>query len=75
LKELSEKKLKEFYLGSIGKKAKVLFENGKPGKMLMGWTENYIRVETKFSPGLVNSLHEVEITGINENGNMSINYR
>jgi threonylcarbamoyladenosine tRNA methylthiotransferase MtaB len=40
----------------------------------MGWTENYIRVETKFSPGLVNSLHEVEITGINENGNMNIDY-
>ena len=42
---LSEEKRKAFYQRFIGTKRKVLWEHGREGQPLQGWTDNYIRVE------------------------------
>jgi threonylcarbamoyladenosine tRNA methylthiotransferase MtaB len=62
--ELSENKLSEFYERFTGKKVKVLFEEGNNKEFMSGFSENYIRVEHKFDPELVNKVVEVELTGL-----------
>lgn len=57
---LSDKKLRDFYKTQFGKTRKVLWEEPTHGKKVMhGFTENYIRVETPFDPALVNVCQEV----------------
>ena len=45
LLELSQKKTEEFYAKYIDTEAEVLFEKATRGKLLHGYTKNYIRVE------------------------------
>ena len=47
LLDLSTRKTEAFYNIYIGKEAEVLFEKATHGKLLHGYTENYIRVETR----------------------------
>ncbi len=47
LLELSRRKTEDFYNIYIGKEAEVLFEKATRGKLLHGYTKNYIRVETR----------------------------
>ena len=64
--ELSEKKRKAFYSRHIGKEAVVLFEKPRSGMPIGGFTENYIRVETKHDKGLENKLVRVRLGGFND---------
>jgi len=72
LKELSNRKLKDFYLKHDGQTHKVLFESSRSKTRITGWTENYIKVETDFRDELINQIREVKLAGINPTGNMAI---
>jgi threonylcarbamoyladenosine tRNA methylthiotransferase MtaB len=71
---LSEKKLRDFYLKNIGSAHIALFEDVNQDGKISGFTENYIRVETDYSPELVNQLTRVKLLQPGVNGNMSISF-
>lgn len=72
--KLSEQKLKGFYLRNIGNPETALFENEKTKGFMQGWTANYIKVETQYSPELLNEFRTLKLCGINENGTMNISF-
>ena len=57
---LSEQKLLKFYDQFIGQKRPVLFENIKNG-LLIGHSDNYIKIRSKGSPDLINTIQNVEL--------------
>ncbi|MCD6112229.1 MAG: tRNA (N(6)-L-threonylcarbamoyladenosine(37)-C(2))-methylthiotransferase MtaB [Bacteroidales bacterium] len=65
---LSDNKKKEFYKQNIGNKSKVLFESGNIDGYMHGFTENYIKVKTKYNPDLVNKIIDVELKDIDKEG-------
>lgn len=64
--DLSEKKRISFYKRFCGKEAVVLFEKPRTGMPMGGFTENYIRVETKCDKSLVNKLVRVRLGDFND---------
>ncbi len=68
LRGLSVKKRRAFYESQLGTKRTVLFESENKTGYINGFTENYIKVKTPWNPELVNTLHEVELTKIDEDG-------
>ena len=59
LVELSEKKLREFYLSQVGTQRRVLWEQPAKGKPMHGFTENYIRVEAPYQADLINQCTDI----------------
>ena len=57
---LSEQKLLKFYDQFIGQKRPVLFESIKNG-LLIGHSDNYIKIRSKGSPDLINTIQNVEL--------------
>ncbi len=72
LRTLSEKKRRAFYEQHLGKTYNVLFEVESDSNRMFGFTENYIRVEAKYDPVLVNEIKTVHLTEINDNGHVEI---
>ena len=70
LGELSEQRLKAFYEKYIGQKVKVLFEEDHNKDIMAGFSENYIRVEMPYQSDLINTIAEVELIGISDNGHL-----
>ena len=68
LRGLSAKKRRAFYENQIGKKANVLFENENKKGYITGYTENYVKVRTPWNPYLRNSLQEVQLEKIDQEG-------
>jgi threonylcarbamoyladenosine tRNA methylthiotransferase MtaB len=68
LRGLSVKKRRAFYESQMGKIKTVLFESENKEGYIHGFTENYIKVKTPWNPELVNTLHEVELTKIDDDG-------
>ncbi|MDY0089175.1 MAG: tRNA (N(6)-L-threonylcarbamoyladenosine(37)-C(2))-methylthiotransferase MtaB [Flavobacteriaceae bacterium] len=68
LRGLSVKKRRIFYEEQIGTQHTVLFESENKEGYIHGFTENYIKVKTPWNPALVNTLHEVKLTKIDEDG-------
>lgn len=68
LRVLSVKKRRSFYESQLGSRAVVLFENENKEGYMHGFTKNYVKVKTPWNPDLVNTLHEVELTKIEEDG-------
>jgi threonylcarbamoyladenosine tRNA methylthiotransferase MtaB len=68
LRGLSVKKRRAFYEGQIGTSRSVLFENENKEGYIHGFTENYVKVKTPWNPELVNTLHNVQLTKIDEDG-------
>ncbi|WP_373056018.1 tRNA (N(6)-L-threonylcarbamoyladenosine(37)-C(2))-methylthiotransferase MtaB [Zunongwangia sp. H14] len=68
LRGLSAKKRRAFYESQLGKKFTVLFEGENKKGYIHGFTENYIKVKAPWNPMLVNTLHEIELTKIDEDG-------
>jgi len=64
LRILSEKKRRQFYERNLGKGGTVLFENDVKDSLMFGFTENYIRVSTKYNPQLVNETRKVKLAKI-----------
>ncbi|HCE55442.1 MAG: tRNA (N(6)-L-threonylcarbamoyladenosine(37)-C(2))-methylthiotransferase MtaB [Lutibacter sp.] len=68
LRGLSIKKRRAFYESQMGKNFTVLFESENKDGYIYGFTENYVKVKTPWNPELVNTLHEIILTEINEEG-------
>ncbi len=66
LHQLSENKKKIFYLKNKDLTAHVLFESGNSNGFMHGFTENYIKVKTKFNPQLVNKVVAVKLDVLKE---------
>ena len=74
LRGLSVKKRRSFYESQLGKKRTVLFESENKEGYIHGFTDNYIKVKTPWNPELVNTLHEVTLADIYEDGLVQINF-
>ena len=68
LRGLSVKKRRAFYESQIGSFRKVLFESENKEGYIHGFTENYVKVKTPWNPELVNTLHDVQLTRVDEDG-------
>ena len=68
LRGLSAKKRRSFYESQLGKSAMVLFENENKEGFINGFTENYVKVKTPWNPELVNTLHTISLTEIDNDG-------
>lgn len=68
LRGLSAKKRRAFYESQLGTIRTVLFEGENKEGYIHGFTENYVKVKTPWNPGLVNTLHQIELQNIDEDG-------
>ncbi|MFC7358545.1 tRNA (N(6)-L-threonylcarbamoyladenosine(37)-C(2))-methylthiotransferase MtaB [Jejudonia soesokkakensis] len=68
LRGLSVKKRRAFYEQQIGSTRTVLFEGENKEGYIHGFTENYIKVKAPWNPELINTLHKVVLTKIDEDG-------
>lgn len=68
LRGLSAKKRRAFYENQIGKTHEVLFEGENIKGYIHGFTENYVKIKTPWNPELVNTLHEIRLDEIAEDG-------
>ncbi|MDD2386372.1 MAG: tRNA (N(6)-L-threonylcarbamoyladenosine(37)-C(2))-methylthiotransferase MtaB [Bacteroidales bacterium] len=69
---ISNLKHKQFQEKQIGTKHVVLFESSIKDNTIFGFTDNYIKVATKYDKQLINSIKKVEITGFIDTDVMSI---
>lgn len=74
LRGLSVKKRRAFYESQIGTNRTVLFEGENKEGYIHGFTENYVKVKTPWNPELVNSLHQVKLSHIDEEGSVRIEF-
>jgi threonylcarbamoyladenosine tRNA methylthiotransferase MtaB len=74
LRGLSAKKRRAFYETQLGKTKTVLFEGENKEGYIHGFTENYVKVKTPWDPALVNTLHQVELQKIGEDGIVRFSY-
>jgi threonylcarbamoyladenosine tRNA methylthiotransferase MtaB len=66
--DLSERKRLQFYREHIGSTRAVLWESQVQNGMISGWTDNYIKVIAPYRPELENSIQEVSLEQLNEDG-------
>ena len=74
LRGLSVKKRRAFYESQIGSNRTVLFESENKEGYIHGFTENYVKVKTPWNPELVNTLHEINLTKIDEDGSVRMDF-
>ncbi len=74
LRGLSVKKRRAFYESQLGTTRKVLFEAENKEGYIHGFTENYVKVKAPWNPELVNTLHVIELTEIDEDGIVRFNF-
>jgi threonylcarbamoyladenosine tRNA methylthiotransferase MtaB len=65
---LSVKKRRAFYESQLETSRTVLFEGENKEGYIHGFTENYVKVKTPWNPELINTLHKVELSKIDEDG-------
>ena len=75
LRGLSVKKRRAFYESQIGTNRTVLFEGENKEGYIHGFTENYVKVKTPWNPELVNTLHEINLTRIDEDGSVRLKFQ
>ncbi len=68
LRGLSVKKRRAFYESQLGTTRIVLFESENKEGYIHGFTENYVKVKTPWNPELINTLHEIQLTKIDDDG-------
>ena len=68
LRGLSVKKRRAFYEGQIGNRCTVLFEGENKEGYIHGFTENYVKVKAPWNPELVNTVQQIILTEIAEDG-------
>ncbi|MAN26387.1 MULTISPECIES: tRNA (N(6)-L-threonylcarbamoyladenosine(37)-C(2))-methylthiotransferase MtaB [Mesonia] len=68
LRGLSAKKRRAFYESQLGNTFSVLFEGENKEGYIHGFTENYVKVKMPWNPEYVNTLHQVILTEIDEDG-------
>ncbi len=68
LRGLSAKMRRAFYESQLSSTRTVLFESENKEGYIHGFTENYVKVKYPWNPELVNTLQEVELTSIDDDG-------
>lgn len=68
LRGLSAKMRRTFYEQQIGSRRTVLFEGENKEGYIHGFTENYVKVKAPWNPELVNTIHPVYLTKIDDDG-------
>jgi threonylcarbamoyladenosine tRNA methylthiotransferase MtaB len=74
LRGLSVKKRRAFYESQLGYNRTVLFESENKEGYIHGFTENYVKVKTPWNPELVNTLHPINLTKIDDDGSMRMDF-
>ena len=74
LRGLSVKKRRAFYESQLGNELTVLFESENKEGYIHGFTQNYVKVKTPWNPELVNTLHHIKLTTIDEDGIVRFNW-
>lgn len=74
LRGLSVKKRRGFYEKELNTNHMVLFESENKEGYIHGFTENYVKVKTPWNPDLVNTLHDITLTKIDEDGIVRFNF-
>lgn len=74
LRGLSVKKRRAFYESQIGTHRTVLFESENKEGYIHGFTENYVKVKTPWNPELINTLHDIQLTKIDEDGSVRMEF-
>ena len=74
LRGLSVKKRRAFYENQLGTNRTVLFESENKEGYIHGFTENYVKVKTPWNPELVNTVHEINLTKIDEDGSVRLEF-
>ncbi|MCX2720232.1 tRNA (N(6)-L-threonylcarbamoyladenosine(37)-C(2))-methylthiotransferase MtaB [Lentiprolixibacter aurantiacus] len=74
LRALSIKKRRAFYETQLGSVRTVLFEGENKAGYIHGFTENYVKVRVPWNPSLVNTLHKVRLTEIDEEGMVRLEF-
>lgn len=75
LRGLSVKKRRAFYEQQLNSERTVLFESENKEGYIHGFTENYVKVKTPWNPELVNTLHDVKLTEIDEDGLVRFDFK
>ncbi|WP_297762565.1 tRNA (N(6)-L-threonylcarbamoyladenosine(37)-C(2))-methylthiotransferase MtaB [uncultured Muriicola sp.] len=73
LRGLSVKKRRAFYESQLGTQRTVLFESENKEGYIHGFTENYVKVRSPWDPSLINTLQEVVLTDIDDDGMVRFN--
>ncbi|MCA0132219.1 tRNA (N(6)-L-threonylcarbamoyladenosine(37)-C(2))-methylthiotransferase MtaB [Winogradskyella alexanderae] len=74
LRGLSVKKRRAFYEKQLNTERVVLFEGENKEGYIHGFTENYVKVKAPWNPELVNTLHRVELSEIDDDGLVRFNF-
>lgn len=74
LRGLSAKKRRAFYESQLNTLHTVLFEGENKEGYIHGFTENYVKVKTPWNPELVNTLHQIKLEKIDEDGLVRFEY-
>lgn len=72
LRILSDKKRRFFYEQELGKVKDVLFEEDIENGNMHGFTENYIRVEARYDPILINTIQTLNLKKIASSGHVTV---
>ena len=68
LRGLSIKKRRAFYESQLGTVQNVLFESENKEGYIHGFTRNYVKVKAPWNPELVNTIHDVHLKAIDQDG-------
>jgi threonylcarbamoyladenosine tRNA methylthiotransferase MtaB len=68
LHHLSDEKKSTFYLQNKGREVNVLFESDNTGGWMHGFSENYIKIKTRFNPLLSNRIMKVMLSETDRDG-------
>ena len=68
LRGLSVKLRRSFYENQLGTNRSVLFEGENKEGYIHGFTENYVKVKATWNPELVNTIHNVNLIKIDDDG-------
>ena len=74
LRGLSVKKRRAFYESQLGTERTVLFEVENKEGYIHGFTENYVKVKAPWNPELANTLHKIQLTQIDEDGSVRVQF-
>ena len=74
LRGLSVKKRRAFYESQIGSNRTVLFESENKEGYIHGFTENYVKIKTPWNPELINTLHQIHLTKIDDDGSVRMEF-
>ena len=61
-------KRRVYYENQLDSTRTVLFEGENKEGYIHGFTENYVKVKTPWNPSLVNTLQQISLTKIDEDG-------